>query len=466
MVQEKLNILIVDDDASIRNMLSIVLKKDDYKVFIAENGKSAIENLKKKKIDLIISDIKMPDISGIDLLRKIKTVNTAIPVIMITAFASTADAIEAMKLGAEDYVTKPFNLDELKIVINKAIYKSKIENENIRLKTRLETRTDFEKIIGQSKKMLEIYDLIETIAKTDSTILINGESGTGKELIARAIHNKSNRSGENFVSINCGALPENLLESELFGHKKGAFTDAYTDKKGLFEESDNGTLFLDEIAEMSQQMQVKLLRAIQEKKIRAVGDNREIEVNSRIISATNKDLKESIKNNEFRSDLFYRLNVISIEIPPLRERKVDIPLLLDHFINRFNKKFEKNIIGIEKSVLELFVNFQWPGNIRELENYIERAVTLEKSEYISLDSIPQDLVYDISDKSRENVDINDLIQEGGFDFTSYIDKISRDILMNALLHNNFNLKKTSVMLSLNYRSLRYLIKKYNIKIRS
>ncbi|MEN8152685.1 MAG: sigma-54 dependent transcriptional regulator [Acidobacteriota bacterium] len=466
MLRKKLNILLVDDDPSIRDMLSIVLTKENYNVLIAENGKSAIENLKKNKIELIISDIKMPDISGIELLKKIKTVKSSIPVIMITAFASTADAIEAMKLGAEDYVTKPFNLEELRIIIKKAIYKTKIENENIKLKSKLEIRTDFEKIIGKSKQMQEIYNLIETIAKTDSTVLIYGESGTGKELIAKAIHNKSKRVREQFVSINCGALPENLLESELFGHKKGSFTDAYADKKGLFVESDNGTLFLDEIGEMSQQMQVKLLRAIQEKKIRPVGDNREIDINSRIISATNLDLKESIKNSEFRSDLFYRLNVISIEIPPLRERKEDISLLIDHFINRFNKKFEKEIKGIEKYVMELFINYSWPGNIRELENYIERAVTLEKSEYITMDSIPQDLVYSFSNKYNKNVDIKELILKEGFDFTSYIDEISQNILTNALIYNNYNLKKTSEMLSLNYRSLRYLVKKYNIKTKS
>jgi two-component system response regulator PilR (NtrC family) len=465
MFQPPVKILVVDDDASIRNMLSIVLKKGGYQVTVAENSEMALKRLQSESFGLIISDIKMPGISGIDLLKKTKTLQPEIPVIMITAFASANDAVEAMKLGAEDYITKPFNLDELKLIIEKSLYKKNIEIENIRLKSQLTDKEKFENIVGKNHRMLKIYELIATISQTDSTVLISGESGTGKELIALAIHNKSPRSKRDFISINCGALPENLLESELFGHSKGAFTDAYKDKEGLFELADGGTLFLDEIGEMSQKMQVKLLRALQERKIRRVGSNNEIEVDVRIISATNKDLMESMKNNEFRSDLFYRLNVIFINVPPLRERKDDIPLLLNYFLKYYNKRFNRDIDGFEKDILDLFMQYSWPGNIRELENFVERAVALEKSKYIGLHSLPTELIYNISEKNliRKEDDIASLMLEGDFDFSEYIDNISKKIILKALELNNTNIKKTADMLKLNYRSMRYLLDKYNLK---
>ncbi len=463
MFQEQLKILVIDDDPSIRNMLAIVLKKSGYQVTCTESGKTSLEKLKKESFDLIISDIKMPDINGIELLKKIKTISPEVPVIMITAFASANDAVEAMKLGAEDYVTKPFSLDELKIIIDRAIYKTNIEKENIQLKSRLTDKEKFENIVGKNQKMLDIFEMIDTISQTDSSVLINGESGTGKELIARAIHNKSERSGCKFISINCGALPENLLESELFGHTKGAFTDAYKEKQGLFEAADNGTLFLDEISEMSQKMQVKLLRALQERKIRRVGGNEELEIDVRIISATNKDLTEKMKIGEFRSDLFYRLNVISINLPPLRERRDDIPLLLEFFLKSFNEKFNRDIEGFEKDALELFNSYPWPGNIRELENVVERAVALEKGKFITTKSLSSELVYNISDKNPPAADIDALMQEGHFDFQEYIDNISRRLIIRAFQLSKSNMKKTAEMLKLNYRSLRYLMDKYRVK---
>lgn len=463
MFQGQLKILVIDDDPSIRNMLAIVLKKTGYDVTCTESGKTSLEKLKKESFDLIISDIKMPDINGIELLKKIKSITPEIPVIMITAYASANDAVEAMKLGAEDYVTKPFNLDELKIIIDRAIYKTNIEKENIQLKSRLTDKEKFENIVGKNQKMLDIFEMIDNISHTDSSILIHGESGTGKELIARAIHNKSGRSGGKFVSINCGALPENLLESELFGHIKGAFTDAYKDKQGLFEVAHNGTLFLDEISEMSQKMQVKLLRALQERKIRRVGGNEEMEVDTRIISATNKDLAETMKTGEFRSDLFYRLNVISINLPPLRERRDDIPLLVKYFLKIFNKKFNRDIEGIEKDVLELFNSYPWPGNIRELENVVERAVALEKGKFVTTKSLSSELIYNITDKNLPVTDIDALLQEGHFDFQEHIDEISRRLIIKAFQLSNSNMKKTAEMLKLNYRSLRYLMDKYRVK---
>lgn len=465
MVQSAIKILVVDDDSSIRNMLAIVLKKNGYQVTAVDSSEEALRCLKDRPFELIISDIKMPGISGIELLKKIKTITPEVPVIMITAFASANDAVEAMKLGAEDYITKPFNLDELKLIIEKSLYKKSIEVENILLKSQLADQEKFENIVGKNHQMVKIFDLIDTISHTDSTVLITGESGTGKELIAHAIHKKSSRQGKPFISINCGALPENLLESELFGHIKGAFTDAYKDKGGLFEQADKGTLFLDEIAEMSQKMQVKLLRAIQERKIRHVGSNYEIEVDVRIISATNRDLVDSMKNNEFRSDLFYRLNVISIKVPPLRERKDDIPLLLNFFLKYYNKRFNREIQGFEKDILNLFVRYSWPGNIRELENFVERAVALEKSEIIGVNSLPPELIYNISEKDALDTDIGTMIAEGDFDFNQYIDDVSRKIILKALELNNFNIKKTAGMLKLNYRSMRYLMEKYNLKER-
>lgn len=463
MFREDVKILITDDDPSIRNMLAIVLKKSGYDVISTDSGKSALNKLRKETFDLVISDIKMPDINGIELLKKIKSINPEIPVIMITAFASANDAVEAMKLGAEDYVIKPFNLDELMIIINRAIYKKNMEKENIQLRSRLTDREKFENIVGKNQRMLNIFEMIDTLSQTDSTVLITGESGTGKELIAKAIHNKSERSSCKFISINCGALPENLLESELFGHTRGAFTDAYQEKKGLFEVANKGTLFLDEIGEMSQKMQVKLLRVIQERKIRKVGCNEEVEVDVRIISATNKDLTEGMKRGEFRSDLFYRLNVISIDVPPLRERKDDIPLLLQYFLKIYDKKLNRDIEGFEKEVLELFINHPWPGNIRELENIVERAVALEKGKFVSFKSLPSELVYNISDKEMLPMDINALLQDKNFDFTECIDNISRKIILKAFQLNHLNMKNTAEMLKLNYRSLRYLMDKYHLK---
>ena len=463
MQNKGMKVLIIDDDPSIRNMLSIVLKSEGYEVDAVESAIMALKKLKKEIFDLIISDIKMPEISGIELLRKVKSIDGEIPVIMITGFASTNDAVEAMKLGAEDYIIKPFNLDELKIIINKSFHQKSIKRENIELKSKLSDQEKFENIVGKNPRMRKIFDLIDTISKTDSTVLISGESGTGKELIARAIHNKSSRSQNGFVSINCGALPENLLESELFGHSKGAFTDAYREKVGLFEMADRGTLFLDEIGEMSQPMQVKLLRAIQEKKIRRVGGNNEIDIDVRIISATNKDLVDSMNEGQFRSDLFYRLNVISIRIPSLKERKDDIPLLMHYFLNKLKERFNKRIDGYEQDVIDLFLNYSWPGNVRELENFVERSVALEKENIVTVKSLPKELVYNTSPKMESAEHIDEMMADDTFNYTEFMDETSKQILVKALEKNQSNLKRTAEMLKLNYRSLRYLIGKYNIK---
>ena len=463
MTGQQIRILVVDDDSSLRNMMSIVLKKEGFDVTCVENARVALTTLKDESFELIISDIKMPDISGIDLLRKVKSLNPEMPVVMITAYGSTHDAVEAMKLGAENYITKPFNLDELKIIIDKILYKKSIEKENVELKSRLTEKERFENIIGQNPRMQKIFELIDTVGKTDSTVLVSGKSGTGKELIARAIHNKSNRKNNKFVSINCGALPENLLESELFGHVKGAFTDAAHDKKGLFEEASGGTLFLDEIGEMAQAMQVKLLRALQERKIRPVGSNQEISIDVRIISATNKDLVKSMQSGEFRSDLFYRLNVISVSVPSLKERRDDIMLLMQHFLRLYNEKMSKDIKGFSKDVIDMFSKYSWPGNVRELENFVERSVALEQEDYITQQSLPPELLYDIADRNPMESDISVLLNGGNFDFMEYVDGIQKKIIVYALEANASNIKKTSEMLKLSYRQLRYLSEKYHLK---
>jgi len=466
MLQHAVNVLLVDDDLNLRKMLAFVLTKEGYRVQEAVNGVDALKKLKDRNFDLVISDIRMPDLNGIELLKKIKSHDQDLPVIMITAYATTNDAIEAMKLGAEDYIMKPFSLDELKIIISKSLHKKHIERENVELKEKLSNKENFENIVGADPKMHKIFELIDTIAQADSTVLISGESGTGKELIARAIHSKSSRSTQKFISINCGALPENLLESELFGHKKGAFTDAYQDKEGLFESASLGTLFLDEISEMSQKMQVKILRAIQEKVIRRVGGNQEIGVDVRIITATNRDLVESIERGEFRSDLYYRLNVISIKVPPLRERKEDIPILMQYFLQRYNKKFAKDIQGFEKKVLECFENYNWPGNVRELENFVERGIALEKGQVISAASLPAEVIYNLDASAPTGADWQDMLKQGDLDLTLYIDNISKNIIVKALELNHGNIKKTASALRLNYRSLRYLIDKFHLKYRS
>ena len=450
-------ILIVDDEKSILDLLSMVFKKEGYVIYTALSSQKALEILDEHDIDLVITDIRMPGMSGLDLLFHIKENYPDIPVIMITAYGSTREAVRALKAGALDYITKPFDIDELKIVVRNALHKRHLEQENIHLKKELSKRYSFENIIGKSKKMQEIFNLIEKIAPTDATVLICGESGTGKELVAKAIHYKSLRRNNKFVSINCGALPENLLESELFGHVKGSFTGAYSDKRGLFEVANKGTILLDEIGEMSPMTQVKLLRALQERKIRRVGGVEEIEIDVRIIAATNQNLKEKIKKGEFREDLFYRLNVISITIPPLRERKEDIPLLVEHFIEKYSKQFQKDKKKVSLEVMKVFQDYHWPGNIRELENVIERAMALAQGDKITIDDIPKEIIYPAT------VEMPITIPEEGFNLNSHLEELSRRYIEYALIKADRNIKRAAELLGISYRSLRHYINKYQIK---
>ena len=382
MLQQAVNILLVDDDHSLRNMLSFVLGKEGYQVDEAVSGLDALKKLKGRKYDLVISDIRMPDLNGIELLKKIKTHEQDLPVIMITAYAATHDAIEAMKLGAEDYIMKPFNLEELKIIISKSLHKKSIEKENVELKQKLSDKVNFENIVGSDPKMGKIFELINTVAQTDSTILISGESGTGKELIARDLHARSPRSAEPFVAVNLGALPEALAESELFGHEKGAFTGADARRTGLFELAGSGTLFLDEIGEMPLGLQVKLLRVLQERKIRRLGGNRDFPVEARIVAATNRDLEAAVADGRFREDLFYRLDVVRIRAPALREHPEDIPLIAGAILARIRSRSGGAERRLNENALAALAAYDFPGNVRELENLLERAAILGTSESI------------------------------------------------------------------------------------
>lgn len=452
-------LLIIDDERSILDLLRVVFQKEGYQVETSLSASKALELIEKHDFDLVISDIKLPEMSGMEILRKVKKEKPEIPFVMITAYGSIKQAVEALKAGALDYVVKPFDVEELKIVVAHGLEKRKLKEENILLKKELREKYRFENMIGKSKKMREIYNLIEKIAGTDSTVLVTGESGTGKEMATREIHFLSQRREKPFVSINCGALPENLLESELFGHTKGSFTGAVADKKGMFEVAHHGTLFLDEVGEMSAWTQVKLLRALQEKKIRRVGGTGELDVDVRIIAATNQDLKEKIEKGDFREDLYYRLHVISFEMPPLRERKEDLPLLVSHFLQKYCKQMGRRMKRIAPDAMKVLEAYPWPGNVRELENVIERIVAIEERETVTEESLPADLF-----KVQEESETKYLFQQG-FSLNQYLDNVSKSFVREALDATGGNLKETSGLLGVNYRSLRYLIEKYDLRNR-
>jgi DNA-binding NtrC family response regulator len=386
----KADILVAEDEKNIREALSLSLS-DKYTLFLAADGKKALEILSERNIDLVLLDIRLPEVNGMAILKQMKDMEISIPVIMLTAVKTAASAVSAMKLGAYDYVVKPFDLHDLSALVEKALEKRELERENAFLKDELEKTGHFEKIVGRSGKMKEIFRLIKNVANGDATVLITGESGTGKELVARAIHNQSLRAKKLFVPVNCAAIPENLLESELFGYEKGAFTGAFERHLGKFELAEGGTIFLDEISAMPFAMQAKLLRVLQERVVDRVGGTNQIIINVRVVSATNTDLRGEVENKKFRSDLFYRLNVIPIVIPPLRERTDDIPLLVNYFLNKFNKEFGKKIKGLDKGAMRTLSTYAWPGNVRELENLIERLVVLSSGDVITKDNLPQEI---------------------------------------------------------------------------
>ncbi len=441
-----------------RELLAIVLKREGYEVLLADSGKTAIAALERAPVDLLISDIKMPDMTGLEVLRGAKALDPALEAIMMTAFASQETAIEALRLGACDYLIKPFDVDELKVKVRAKLESRRLRQENVLLKRALGTTHQFHNIIGRSPAMLEVFSLIETIARTTSTVLITGESGTGKELVARAVHFNSLRRDRPFVAINCGALPETLLESELFGHMRGAFTGADLNKKGLIEAAEHGTIFLDEIGEMTQMMQVKLLRVLQERRLRRVGGLEEIETDIRVIAATNQDLGKMVSEGKFREDLYYRINVIPVKLPPLRERREDIPLLAEHFLAKYTSAMGKALTGISNDALVLLQQYDWPGNIRELENVIERAVALEQSPTVLPDSLPDQVAGGVGSDRAEIK-----LPEAGFDLEQHVRDIERDYLAEALKKAGGVQVRAAELLGMSFRSFRYYAKKYNLR---
>jgi len=462
-------ILLVDDEPSIRQLLSYRLRREGYEVLLAENGRDALAALEKGGVDLLVSDIRMPDMSGVEVLRRAKELDSDILGVMITAYASKETSVEALRLGASNYVEKggPEFPAEVVEVVRKALEQRQIrrerrelQQENVLLKRTLGTAHTFSNIIGRSQVMLEIFKLIETVAPTSSTVLVTGESGTGKELVARAIHFNSPRRVRPFVALNCGALPETLLESELFGHTRGAFTGAATNKKGLLEVGDRGTVFLDEIAEMTPMVQVKLLRVLQERRFRRLGGLDEIETDIRIIAATNRDLGQLVAEQKFREDVFYRINVIPIHLPPLRDRREDIPLLAEHFLARFREQMGKKVSGISGEAMRLLESYHWPGNIRELENVIERALALETSPVILPDSLsPVVRGLQVKPNGAQSFDLPD----SGFSLEEHVQDIERTYLSAALRRAGGVQSRAAEILGMSFRSFRYYAKKYNLK---
>jgi DNA-binding NtrC family response regulator len=452
-------ILVVDDEAGMRQYLDKLLTDNGYRVRLAVDGLKALEEIARCLPDLILLDLKMPKMGGIELLGKIKQVYSEAAIIIMTAYGTVESAIEAMKLGAYDYINKPFEIDELLLVINKALEKRRLEQENIVLHKELEKSYTFEDIISKNNKMLKIFDLIKKISDTKSTVFIQGETGTGKELVARAIHNLSARKNKPFIPVDCGALTESLLESELFGHIKGAFTGATSDKKGLFEAADGGTAFLDEIGQISLGIQAKLLRVLQDNQIKRVGEATSRQVDIRLISATNEDLQKAVKESRFREDLYYRLNVVPIWIPPLRERKEDIPLLVEHFIQKYNRLEKKSLQGISQDALNLLLNYNWPGNVRELENFIHRAVVTQTGPKILPNDLPVNMRTPDTAERRE-------LSSRTMDFhqakRAAIESFERRFLTDALKRNSGNVSRVAKEIDLDRRNLQRKFKYYNI----
>ncbi|HUX92732.1 MAG TPA: sigma-54 dependent transcriptional regulator [Ignavibacteriaceae bacterium] len=446
-------ILVVDDEDIIRESLSFVLKKEGFYVQEAENGRAAYNWLLEESFDLVLTDLEMPEMKGIQLLEEIKKLNIQTSVIIITAFGSLDTAISALRNGASDYLLKPVEFDELLIKIRRLFEVRNLILENRLLRKEIQRNFDFENIIGKSPAIRKIFDMIQTVADTDTTVLITGKSGTGKELVARALHYNSKRKNKPLISVNCGTITENLIESELFGHKRGAFTGAISDKEGLIKAADGGTLFLDEISELPLQLQVKLLRVLQEKEYTPVGSTASINVNVRFIASTNRDLKEDVANGRFREDLYYRLNIVEIRLPSLKEREEDIPLLADHFLNKYRKELNKNIKGIDSDAMRSLMNYEWKGEIRELENTLERAAIFCKTEFILLNDLPQNF--------NSKGPVIDFSKVGSLE--EYVKKIEKDYIFKALENNHFDKEKTAEALQVGLSTLYRKLKELDIK---
>ena len=465
-------VLVVDDETSMRQWLQIALRKDGYEVLTAQNGREALDLLRQpdRRIDLLLSDIRMPDMSGVDVLREAKAIDPDLVVFMMTAFASTDTAVEAMRLGALDYFTKPFNVEELRLKVRQHLEVRHLKVENVLLKRALNTRHEFSSMIGRSNVMLDVFRMVETIARTSSTVLITGESGTGKDMVARAIHYNSLRRDQPFVALNCGGLPETLLESELFGHVRGAFTGADVNKKGLIEVAEHGSIFLDEIGEMNATMQVKLLRVLQDRRFRRLGGTEEVQADIRIIAATNQDLPKLVGEGRFREDLYYRINVIPMQLPPLRERREDIPLLAAHFLEKYAVRMEKDVRSLSHEALQLLEAYGWPGNVRELENAIERSVALEQTPVVLPETLPPHICAPgggVTGGGGSPVPVMpggalpDLSE--GFDLEARGEEFYRHYIALALERAGGVQVKAAELLGMSFRSFRYYAKKFNLR---
>ncbi|MBC7898963.1 MAG: sigma-54-dependent Fis family transcriptional regulator [Saprospiraceae bacterium] len=452
------NILIVDDEQSYRQLLSLVFDGEGHSIRTASNGREALELLQIEPADVVISDVKMPDMDGIEMLRAVRETLPDLGVILMTAFASVETAREAFKLGADDFIQKPFDVEELKLIVRKTLDTQALISENRAFKRAQRDRGSIKNIVGNSSKMHAIFQMIETVAEVQSTVLITGESGTGKELVARAIHDLSPRAEKPFISINCGAFTETLLESELFGYIKGSFTGANANRKGLFEAAHRGTIFLDEIGEMSPAMQVKLLRVLQERKVRPVGAHDELPIDARVIAATNRDLKQMSLDGTFREDLFYRISVIPIHLPPLRDRREDISELVTHFIGKFCEQSGRTV-GITPKAMDLLENYMWGGNVRELEHTIERAVALEREDQIQPERLPDH----ITNYNPERIKAEFELPDDGLNLTAHLENLEKTYVVEALRMTAGNQTKAADLLQMQVRSLRHLLDKHSIR---
>jgi two-component system response regulator AtoC len=449
-------ILIVDDEESFRHMLSVILVKEGYEVETSSNGQEALQKASASPFDQILCDIRMPRMDGLGFLREIKKTETEATIIVMSAYGTVDIAIEAMKLGAYDYISKPFKPDEIILTLRKAEEREQLRKENQLLRREVAKEFSFENIVSKNEEMRKIFDVIKKVSHYKSTMLITGESGTGKELVARALHYNSDRSQNPFIAVNCGAIPENLLESELFGHAKGAFTDAIRTKKGLFEEADGGTLFLDEIGELPGQLQVKLLRVLQDGEIRRIGESKPIQIDVRIVAATVKDLPKEVNEGRFREDLFYRLNVLPLHIPPLRERKEDIPLLIQHFIRKYNQAMGKNVKQVDHRAMEALMNYKWFGNVRELENTIERAIVLSEKNNIESENLPPEI-----QNFKEEFQ-SETLPEEEYSIKKASKVLEINLIRKALKKTRGNHTHAAKLLEISHRALLYKIKEYGI----
>jgi two-component system response regulator PilR (NtrC family) len=451
-------ILVVDDETIQRDIVKDILEDQGYDVLTSGSGQEALEQINTSPVDVILTDLRMPGMDGVELLEHVKIIDPDIIVVVITAYGSVESAVEAMKKGAYHYLTKPLEKEQLTLIVQRAIQAKRLSDENRSLRQELQERYEFHNIVGHSQKMQAVFRMIEKVAPSESTVLIYGESGTGKELVTRALHCHSKRKDQKFLAVNCAAIPDTLLESEMFGYEKGAFTGAYAQKKGLFEEAHEGTLFLDEIGDLNTVLQAKLLRVLQEGEFQHVGGTKTIKVNVRILAATNKDLEEEVKEGRFRQDLYYRLNVVPIFLPPLRERKEDIPYLTEHFLQKYQQKHGKSVKKVTSSVMRHFLDYRWDGNVRELESVIERSIILAEQEIIDVDTLPEKLrsvppssvsaapiVYDVPDQGIS------------------LEHVERSLIESALQKTGWSIKKASELLGITYKTLQYRIQKYQLK---